>query len=188
MNLGPLLISCLMIGSAELGDKTQLLTLALSTRFPVWSVIGAISAATASLMALAVIFGGLVNQLIPKFYLQFAAGFLFIGFGLWTLLGQEKAEEAAANKANVNPFFFIFSTFFLAELGDKTQLATLTLSAQYGTPFQVWLGATLGMIMINTLVALSGTWIKRYLSDQHLKWVSGIIFLVFGLWTFWSLL
>lgn len=181
MNFGPLFISFLMIGTAELGDKTQLLTLALSTRFPVWTVISAVSAATAGLMALAVIFGGAINQLIPTFYLELAAGLLFIGFGLWTLWGKEDEEETTDNKAHKNPFFFIFSTFFLAELGDKTQLAALTLSAQYGTPFQVWLGATLGMIAVNMIAALSGTWIKQYLSDQHLKWIGGIIFLIFGI-------
>lgn len=181
MNFTPLVLTFLMIGAAELGDKTQLLTLGFSTRFPVWTVISAVSAATALLMGLAVLFGGAINRLVPGFYLQLAAGFLFIGFGLWTIFSKEEVEEEKTGKTGKNIFLFIFSTFFLAELGDKTQLATLTLSAKYGTPFQVWFGATLGMILVNAIAVLSGTWIKKYVADEHIKLIGAIIFLIFGI-------
>ena len=187
MNLWPLLITFLIIGAAELGDKTQLLTLGFATRFPVWEVIIAVSCATAVLMALAVTFGGAINYYIPEFYLQLAAGIIFIGFGLWTLLGKEKEEEEGKTKNNKNPFAFIFTTFFLAELGDKTQLATLTLSAKYGTPIQVWLGATLGMCGVNVIAALTGSWIKKFVSEKTIKWFGAMVFILFGLFTLWSL-
>jgi putative Ca2+/H+ antiporter (TMEM165/GDT1 family) len=182
MNFWPLITALFIIAAAELGDKTQLLTLTFATRYPVWKVISAVSAATAVLMGLAVFLGGIINRFIPEFYLQLIAGAVFILFGLWIIFGREKEEEAKADK-NKNPFLIVFATFFLAELGDKTQLATLALSAKYGTPFQVWLGATLGMAGINTIAALAGSWIKRFVSEKMIKWLGAAVFILFGLIT-----
>lgn len=187
MNLWPLIITFAIIASAELGDKTQLLTLGFSTRFPVWKVISAVSAASAILMALAVIFGGAINQLIPAYYLQLAAGVLFILFGLWTIFGKEE-NESVSNKNNKNPFLFIFSSFFLAELGDKTQLATLALSAQYGTPFQVWLGATSGMILVNSIAVFAGLWINKLIPEKTIKYAGAAIFIFFGVFTLYGIM
>jgi len=187
MNLWPLITTFLIIAAAELGDKTQLLTLGFATRFPVWKVIGAVTAATATLMALAVIFGGAVNYFIPEFYLQLFAGTLFIVFGIWTLFGKEKDQEKAKAKFNKNPFLIVFSSFFLAEFGDKTQLATLILSAKYGTPFQVWLGATLGMAGVNIVAAIAGSWIRKFVSEKAVKRIGAAVFIAFGLFTLWNL-
>lgn len=181
------MISFLIISAAELGDKTQLLTLGFATRYPVWKVIAAVFSATAVLMALAVIFGGAINYYIPEFYIQLFAGLIFIAFGIWTVLGKDEDEEKANGKNNKNPFIIVFSAFFLAELGDKTQLATLALSARYGTPFQVWLGATLGMTAVNSVAAMAGSWIKRYVSDKTIKLIGATIFIVFGIITLWNI-
>lgn len=186
MNLWPALSSFLIIAAAELGDKTQLLVLGFVSRYPVWEVIGAVSLATALLMFLAVAFGGAINYYLPPFYVQLFAGMLFILFGLWTLFGKEKEEDG--KKSRGNPFWMIFSTFFLAELGDKTQLATFALSAQYGAPLLVWLGATLGMVGVNVLAALLGKWIKRFLPGNSIKWLGASIFILFGLITLGGLL
>lgn len=188
MNLWPFLISFSIIAAAELGDKTQLLTLGFATRFALWKVIAGISAATALLMLLAVTFGGIINQFVPEFYLQLLAGIIFILFGLWALLGKEEDEDETTKNNKKNPILLIFSAFFLAELGDKTQLATLTLSAKYGTPFQVWLGATLGMIGVNVLAALAGTWIRKFVSEKSIKIIGAMIFILFGGVTLLSLL
>ncbi len=185
MNLWPLVITFAIISSAELGDKTQLLTLGFSTRFPLWTVFSAVSAASAVLMALAVIFGGVINQIIPQFYMQLVAGCLFIFFGLLTIFGKEKDESVSNNKTK-NPFFFIFTSFFLAELGDKTQLATFALSAQYGTPFQVWLGATLGMILINGIAVFAGLWINKIIPEKTIKYAGAAIFILFGIFTLYK--
>lgn len=183
MNLWPLFSSFMIIAAAELGDKTQLLTLGFATRYPLWEVMGAVSAATAALMLLAVSFGGVINHFIPELYLKLAAGILFIVFGIWTVVGKEEAAERDKEKDGRSPFLIIFSAFFLAELGDKTQLATLTLSAESGTPFQVWLGATLGMVLINAIGAFSGSWIKKMVSEKAIKWLGAAIFIIFGLLT-----
>jgi putative Ca2+/H+ antiporter (TMEM165/GDT1 family) len=183
MDLWPLAATFLIIAIAELGDKTQLLTLGFATRFPVWKVISAVFCATAVLMALAVIFGGAISYYIPEFYLQLLVGLIFIAFGIWIISGKDEEEAKAKAKDNKNPFLIVFTAFFLAELGDKTQLATLALSARYGTPFQVWLGATLGMAGINMVAALAGSWIKRFVSEKTIKWVGAAIFIAFGLVT-----
>jgi putative Ca2+/H+ antiporter (TMEM165/GDT1 family) len=186
MNFWPFIIAFAIIGAAELGDKTQLLTLAFATRYPVWKVIGAVFSATAVLMAIAVLFGGIINYYIPEFYLQLIAGIVFILFGLWILFGKEE-EEKKDKTDNNHPFLLVFGAFFLAELGDKTQLATLALSAKYGTPFQVWLGATLGMGTINAIAALAGNWIKKFVSERHVKLIGAAIFIIFGIVTLWNI-
>jgi putative Ca2+/H+ antiporter (TMEM165/GDT1 family) len=186
--LTPFLAALAVIALAELGDKTQLLTFGFAARYPFWQVISAVACATAALMAAAVIFGGFLNQFIPLFYVQLFAGSLFILFGLWTLFGKDKDEDKEKEKGGAgNPFWIVFGSFFLAELGDKTQLATLALSAKYGAPFQVWLGATLGMIIINLISVLAGGWTRRYIPEKVVKYVGAAVFILFGLWTFFEL-
>jgi len=187
MDLWPLFITLFVIGAAELGDKTQLLVLGFAARYPFWKIMSAVLSATAILMAVAVIFGGAINRYIPPFYVQLAAGSIFIAFGLWTLLGKEEGEGEKA-KGDKNPFLIVFSSFFLAELGDKTQLAALALSAKYGAPFQVWIGATLGMAGINVLAALAGSWLGKFIPEKAIKSFSAAIFIIFGLFTLGSLI
>lgn len=88
-------------------------------------------------------------------------------------------------------FWPVVSSFLIiavAELGDKTQLATFALSAQYGSPLMVWLGATAGMAGVNILAALAGKWIKKFLPEGKLKWIGAGIFILFGLLTLGNLL
>lgn len=187
MNIWPLISSFLLIAAAELGDKTQLLTLGFAARFPLWEVILAISSATAVLMVLAVLLGGVINLWVPGFYLQLAAGIIFILFGLISLRDGQEHKEENKTPALKNPFALIFTAFFLAELGDKTQLSTFALCAQYGSPLLVWLGATAGMICVNIIAALAGRWLQKHVNEKTLKYVGAVIFLAFGLWTLGSL-
>lgn len=182
MSPAPFFATLTVIALAELGDKTQLLTFGFATRYPLAAVMAAVSLATAILMALAVLFGGIINYFIPAVYLQVFAGVLFIGFGLWTIFGREEAE-GGKNKPGRHPFLVVFSAFFLAELGDKTQLAALALTAEYGAPFQVWLGATLGMIAVNLLGVLAGGWARNFISQKSIKYIGAAVFILFGLWT-----
>src|SRR3989339_1493394 len=187
MNLLPLFTSFFIISAAELGDKTQLLTLGLAAKYNPIKVITAVSLASGILMAIAVVFGGTVNRFIPEFYLQMIAGVLFIGFGFWTLFGKDECdkckEKVVLDNGKKNGFLIVFSTFFIAELGDKTQLATLTLAAQYGSPFKVWLGATLAMISVNLLALIIGIYLKKFIPEEKIKIFGGIIFLIFGIIT-----
>jgi putative Ca2+/H+ antiporter (TMEM165/GDT1 family) len=175
-----------VIALAELGDKTQLLTFSLAARYHFWPVISAVALATAILMGVAVVVGGLLNEFLPLFYIQLFAGCFFIFFGVRTIITQEE-EATAESKEAKNPFWLVFSSFFIAELGDKTQLATLALSAQYGAPILVWLGATLGMVVVNSLSVLAGGWTRRFLPEQTVKYIGAAVFILFGLWTFFEL-
>jgi len=176
-----------VIALAELGDKTQLLTFGFAARYPFWPVMSGVACATAALMAAAVIFGGFLNRFVPLFYVQSFAGTLFILFGLWTLFGKEEAEAEAKTGAGGSPFWIVCGSFFLAELGDKTQLATLALSAKYGAPLAVWAGATLAMVFINLISVLAGGWTRQYVPAKAVKYVGAAVFILFGLWTFCEL-
>lgn len=171
----------MVVGAAELGDKTQLLTLGFTTRYPFWEVLSAVFCATAVLMAAAVLLGGVINYYIPIFYVQLFAGILFVLFGIWIIFGKKREEKG--DGSDRSPFWIVFTSFLLAELGDKTQLATLTLSAKYGAPLQVWLGATLGMVTVNCVGAIAGGWIRKFVPDVWIKFVGAAVFIGFGLVT-----
>jgi len=187
--LTPFLAALAIIGLAELGDKTQLLTFGFATKYPFWKVIAAVASATALLMAIAVGFGGIISRIIPPFYLQLLAGLIFLAFGFWTLLGKAGKEggEGQAEDGR-SPFWIVFAAFFIAELGDKTQLATLTLSAQYGAPLLVWLGATLAMVAVNVVSVLAGSWLSRHLPAKFIRYLGAAVFIIFGLATLAELL
>lgn len=171
-----------MIGLAELGDKTQLLTFGFATRYSFWKVMAAVFCATALLMGAAVIFGGVINRYVPAFYIQLLAGSLFIFFGFYTVFSREKAGQRAGDGGK-GEFGIVFTAFFLAELGDKTQLAAFALSAKYGAPLQVWLGATLAMVVVNGLGILAGRGLKNIISEDRVRLVGAAVFILFGLLT-----
>lgn len=180
--MAPFLVSFFVILLAELGDKTQLLTIGFSLRYPIWKVISAISLATFILMALAVTFGKAISYYVPAFYIQIFSGLVFVFFGLMILFSREENNEGKI-RSKRSTFWLIFSTFFIAELADKTQLAAFVLSAKYNAPWQVWLGATLGMLTINCLAIFLSSWIKKFASEASVKWVGGIVFIIFGIAT-----
>src|SRR6266478_8614381 len=121
-----------LIGAAEMGDKTQLLALALAAQLPLSAVLGGVVIATLLNHALAVVVGGAALLVVPATVLRAAAGLSFIGFGLWTLRGDQLAgnEERRVGP----PLVTVAVSFFLAEMGDKTQLATAVLAAAGDEP------------------------------------------------------
>jgi putative Ca2+/H+ antiporter (TMEM165/GDT1 family) len=178
----PAIYSFLIIFLAEVGDKTQLLAIGFMMKYPFWKVIVGVAAATGILMFLAVLFGGAINYYIPSFYVRLFAALLFLFFGAKTLLEKEEKEEGRDGRG-INPFWIVFSAFFLAEMGDKTQLGAFALTAKYGTPFLVWIGSTLGMVAANLLGALAGKIMHAKFSGKALKWIGGGIFILFGFFT-----
>ena len=167
-----------LIGAAEMGDKTQLLTLALAARFPLRAVLGGVLVATLLNHALAVAVGGAALLVVPASLLQ-AAGLSFIGFGLWTLRGDRLTgnEERRVGP----PLVTVAVSFFLAEMGDKTQLATAVLAAQATSLVPVWLGSVLGMILADGLAVAVGHLLGRRLPERPVKIGAAALFLLFGI-------
>jgi putative Ca2+/H+ antiporter (TMEM165/GDT1 family) len=193
MNLTPLIASFLIVGLAELGDKSQLLTLALAAKYPTEKVIYGIFSATAALMLIAVLLGGIIQRIVPMIFISILSGAFFIIYGLIIIApikkeaGEEKKESEKVIRSK-DPFWIVFGSFFLAEIGDKTQLATFAMAAKYSTPVQIWIGATLGMVLVNLFGIVIGNVLKNYLPEKIINYLSGGVFIVFGALTFLSIL
>jgi putative Ca2+/H+ antiporter (TMEM165/GDT1 family) len=125
-----LAVATILITLAELGDKTQLLALALACRFKAWQVLVGIFAATLAIHLFSTLAGQLVGNVVPKLWLAVATGVMFIGFGVWTLRG-DSVEDGDADRSGgrFGPIVTVAIAFFLAELGDKTQIMTMTIAA-----------------------------------------------------------
>jgi len=128
---------------AEMGDKTQLLAMAFATRYKASTVMWGVFAATVFNHFLAVLAGNYLTNLVPLHYVQIAAAASFILFGLWTIRGDEL--EGEDKRFHFSPFWTVAIAFFIAEMGDKTQLATVALAAKYQAVMPVLAGTTAGM-------------------------------------------
>jgi Ca2+/H+ antiporter, TMEM165/GDT1 family len=166
---------------AELGDKTQLVALLLATRFKAGVVLTGIFVATLAVHALSVALGGATGQLLPLAWVYFLSGLAFIGFGWWTWRGDTlEDEDSYSNRRFSSPFVIVFITFFLAELGDKTMLSTVTLAASQDL-VPVWLGSTLGMVISDALAIWVGRVLGKQLPERTIKVGAAAIFVGFGL-------
>ena len=174
--------SLFFITMAEMGDKTQLLALAFATKYRASQVLTGVFLATLLVHLVSVILGGFIGTLIPMLWIEVLAGVSFIGFGLWTLRG-DTLEEDKEKSPRYGPIVTVGIAFFLAELGDKTQLATISLAAQYNSFWQVWMGSTLGMVVADGFAIIVGTVLGKRIPEQTIKWVSALIFIGFGLYT-----
>jgi putative Ca2+/H+ antiporter (TMEM165/GDT1 family) len=172
-----------MIFLAELGDKTQLVALTLATQYKASIVLAGIFSATLAVHVFSTALGGLMGGLLPTDWIKFIAGVAFIGFGFWTLRGDclEEGENGTCRRI-ASPFWLVFVTFFLAELGDKTMLSTVTLAAT-GSFVLVWIGSTVGMVASDGLAILVGKLLGTKLPERLVKIGAGVIFLGFGVFS-----
>jgi Ca2+/H+ antiporter, TMEM165/GDT1 family len=175
------LVSTGIVALAEMGDKTQLLSLVLAARFrKPWPIVWGILAATLFNHALAGAAGAWVTTLLGPDMLRWVLGGSFIAMALWMLV-PDKLDEAGADKA---PRLGVFGTtlvaFFLAEMGDKTQVATVMLAARYNVWLPVVLGTTLGMMLANVPVVWFGDRVTRKVPIRVVHRVSAAIFAVLG--------
>lgn len=169
---------------AELGDKSMLLALTMATRYRWWWVLVAIAIETAVIMALAVLVGGAADALLPDRVVGVGAGVLFLGFGVWTLLDRDDggdSVETAADRSAVLVIATIAVAMFVSELGDKTQLATVSLAGiNPAARILVWLGATAGMVAADALAIFAGLRLHRMLPERQIARAAGLLFIVFG--------
>jgi Ca2+/H+ antiporter, TMEM165/GDT1 family len=171
--------SLLFVTLAEMGDKTQLLAMAFATRFPAQTVLSAVFVATLLNHALAVAAGRLLTNVIPLDVISLTAALSFILFGLWTIRG-DTLEGEDQQRSSSGPFLTVAIAFFLAELGDKTQLATISLAVKYSDPIAVLLGTTAGMVVADSIGIVIGIVLGKRLPDTLIRLVSAGVFMVFG--------
>jgi len=172
--------SFVLIVLAEMGDKTQFLAMSFATRYNAYKVLFAVFLATMANFAITVTIGQLLTTIIPLDVISLAASLSFIGFGLWTLrVEKPKSEDKKVSRFGVVGTVFI--AFFIAEFGDKTQLTTISLAAQYQNAVSVLIGATLGMLVADGIGIVAGVVLGKHIPQRTIKWVSATIFLIFGL-------
>ena len=175
------LVSTGIVALAEMGDKTQLLALILAVRFrKPWPIVLGILVATLANHAMAGALGSWVTTVLGPDVLRWVLGGSFIAMAVWMLI-PDKIDEGDTPTA---PRFGVFGTtvvaFFLAEMGDKTQIATVMLAAQYSAYFWVVAGTTLGMMLANAPVVWLGERVTRLVPIRIVHVVSALIFLALG--------
>lgn len=180
--MSAVLVSFGVIFVAELGDKSQLMALTFATRYRALPVLAGITAATAVTHLLSVALGATVADQIPTRAVSALAGVAFLGFAAWTLRGDrlDDDEEAKAGRVAGSVFWAVAVAFFLAELGDKTMLATVTLAATDGV-VGVWIGSTLGMVAADALAIVVGRRLGSRLPERAIRIGATVAFVVFGL-------
>jgi len=165
---------------AEMGDKTQLVTLTLATRHPPLRVLAGSLSALAAITGLAVLLGEYLAQLFPQKWTMLASGLFFIVVGIFLLLQREEAENTEVSNTGRGIALQTFLMVFLAELGDKTQLTAIALTAAYSSPTAVFLGAMAGQTVNHSLAAYLGARFLSRLPDRAIKVGSALLFILFG--------
>ena len=170
----------LLIVLAEMGDKTQFIAMSFATKYNPYKVLLAILLATVANFAIVVVIGQLLTNVVPLDVISVVASVSFIGFGFWTLREEKfKSDNMKASRFGVLGTVGI--AFFIAEFGDKTQLATLSLAAQYQNPVSVLIGAILAMTVADGIGIVIGVVLGKHIPQRILEWVSAVIFVLFGL-------
>ena len=172
------LVSTGLVALAEMGDKTQLLSLVLAARFRrPWPIVLGIFFATLANHALAAALGGWLNDFVGPDRMRIAIGIGFLAMAAWTLI-PDTLDEAPRNRLGV--FATTCIAFFLAEMGDKTQVATVALAARYAAFASVVLGTTAGMMLANVPVVLLGERLSARLPLKLLRRLAAACFAVLG--------
>ncbi|MGI8938868.1 MAG: TMEM165/GDT1 family protein [Iamia sp.] len=176
------LVSLGVIFVAELGDKSQLMALAFATRYRAGPVLLGITLATAAVHAVSAVVGAVLGAQLPTRTLTIVAGLAFFGFAAWTYRGDSLSEdeEARARRTGRPAVVAASVAFFLAELGDKTMLATITLASR-GDPLGVWVGSTVGMVAADALAIVVGRQLGSRLPARVIRIGATVSFVVFGL-------
>ena len=191
MDFSVISLSAGVVALAEMGDKTQLLSLMLAVRYPkqAWPIISGILIATLVNHAGAAFLGQLLASFIHPDILRWILGASFIVIGAWLLVPDQLEDENQSKKVHgaLAVFLLTMTLFFLAEMGDKTQIATIALGARYNDVLSVTAGTTLGMMLANAPAVWIG---QKFTQRVPLKWVhaiAAVVFIAIGLITLiWS--
>jgi putative Ca2+/H+ antiporter (TMEM165/GDT1 family) len=165
---------------AEMGDKTQFIAMSLAAKHNPYKVLFGIFLATMANFAIMVVIGQVITAVVPIDIISLAASLSFIAFGLWTLK-PEKAKQENPKPSRFGIVGTVAAAFFIAEFGDKTQLTTISLAAEYQSALAVLFGAVLGMLVADGIGIAVGVVLGKHIPEKILKWASAAIFIVFGL-------
>lgn len=175
------LISFGIIFVAELGDKSQLVALWFATRYRWWIVILGVTIATLIVHLGSVAIGAAVGELLPEALTFTIVGLSFFAFAAWSLRGDTLDEDALRLRfTRFGPLAVVAVAFFISELGDKTQLATVALAGREDDYIGVWLGSTAGMVAADALAVAAGVFAGRRLPDRLIARAAAVLFVVFG--------
>lgn len=176
-----LFTSIIIVVLAEMGDKTQLLALMLAARFrkPLPIILG-ITCATLVNHGLAAFVGLWLTQLVNPEVLRWLLAGLFFGMAIWMFIPDKMEEAEVTVRVNINVFSATLITFFLAEMGDKTQIATIALAAHYKTPLMIILGTTLGMLIADIPAVFIGTAFAKKIPMKSIHIIAALIFIIMG--------
>ena len=179
-----LFMSVGVVALAEFGDKTQLLAFVLAARFKRPSpIVAGICCATLANHAMAGALGAWIASEVSPVVLRWALGVSFIGMAVWTMVPDSIGEQETRAPGKFGIFGVTLVTFFLAEMGDKTQLATVALAAHYGAPLQVVIGTTLGMLLADVPAVFVGDKLASKVPMRLVHSIAAAVFLVLGVAT-----
>ncbi|MCD8023824.1 MAG: TMEM165/GDT1 family protein [Lachnospiraceae bacterium] len=170
---------------AEMGDKTQLLMIAMTSRYKMRDIIIGSGASILALNAIAVGLGALISQFIPTWLIKLIAALAFFYFAWTTLCKVDEGEEETVKESKFPPILTVFGTFFIAELGDKTQLTAITFAANEGAnhAILIWLACSIGLFAADLIGMLVGHLIESKMPAGFLDKLAFVIFAVFGVTT-----
>lgn len=180
-----ILASFALVALSEMGDKTQLLAFSLATRFRrPWPVMAGILVATVANHGLASSVGAWISANVSPQILAAVLAATFIGFGLWTL--RPDTLDETGGQERFGAFLTTTVLFFIAEMGDKTQLATVALAARYADVVLVTVGTTLGMLASDGLAVFLGEKLATRVSSSRIRWAAAALFFLFGGLSAWA--
>ena len=175
------LTSATVVALAEIGDKTMLLAIVLAARFRrPWPVVWGILFATLANHFLAALLGATIAGVLDGVWFRYAVAAGFVAMGLWTLI-PDKLDEDEDPKGRGGAFLTTLIAFFLVEIGDKTQIATIALGARYDATLAVTAGTTLGMMIANVPAVFAGDALTKRVSLKAIRIVAAVLFVAIGL-------
>jgi putative Ca2+/H+ antiporter (TMEM165/GDT1 family) len=181
--MGSLFAALGLVFVAELGDKTQLVALGFGARHRLVPVLVGVTVAYAAVNLLSVVVGGLLGAALPTRVIGIGGGLLFLGFAVWTWRGTDhdadEGTDAIAATTSRSVVLTVAGAMIVAELGDKTMLATATLAAR-GSPVLVWIGATVGIVLAGSLGVFLGRALGARLPERVTRIGSAVLFAAFG--------
>jgi putative Ca2+/H+ antiporter (TMEM165/GDT1 family) len=183
MSLVALATSFVLVALAELGDKTQIAVITLSCKFKALSVFVGAMLAFLVTTGVAVAIGDALTFVLPTFWIRIAAALIFLAFGIYTIIlaiVKKSEAECKTREEARNGVFSSFSMIVLMELGDKTQLSVIALTAEYELPLFVFAGVMLAFALVTAIGATVGMALTRVVPLRYIQLASGIVFLLLG--------